>query len=73
MAGHGVSTGAVKAGGYLSQIWRGRIQIESFPSRAAEQALAADGATAQFLSNLFLSGLKADRAPQLKRSVSWLS
>jgi len=32
-----------------------------------QQALAADGATACFSSNLFPLSLNADRAPQLKR------
>jgi hypothetical protein len=46
---------------------------EQFRSRAVEQALAADGAIAWFSSNLFPISLNADRAPQLKASVSWLS
>jgi len=37
--------------------------------RASEQALAADGAIACFLSSLFLLSLNADRAPQLKAVV----
>jgi len=39
---------------------------------AIEQALAADGATACFSSNLVLRCLNADRAPQLKRGVMLL-
>jgi hypothetical protein len=40
--------------------------------RLVQQSLAADGAIACFSSNLFLRGLNADRAPQLKASVRWM-
>jgi hypothetical protein len=43
------------------------------PGGRVEQSLAADGAIACFLSSLFLFNLGADRAPQLKASVGWLS
>jgi hypothetical protein len=42
-------------------------------SFTAQQSLAADGAIAFFSSNLFLRGLNADCAPQLKAVVGWLS
>jgi hypothetical protein len=43
-----------------------------FLADAVEQSLAADGAIACFSSNLILSRLNADRAPQLKAVVGRL-
>ena len=41
-------------------------------TRAAEQSLAADGATAGFSSNFVPFSLNTDHAPQLKASVRFL-
>jgi len=46
--------------------------MTSSSNAAAEQSLAADGATACFSSNFFPFSLNADRAPQLKASVRCL-
>ena len=51
----------------------GSLKLSGQVERTAEQWLAADGAIACFSSNIFLCGLNADRAPQLKAIVRLLA